>query len=455
MNANVLVTNAGRSVAKRDSNGPRNDSDQRYAQIQLVALMATILVLGLAYAPNFYLLASVWLVDPNYSHGWLVFPIALVILWQRVTAPESEPSPSAIPRPWLGWCSLATILAVRALAYEGSFQWLESATILPAIACLVWSFGSWPLLRRAWPAIAFLVFMLPLPDAVNNWIALPLQETAATGSCFLLQLSGLWSIQEGNVINLRTASGLMEKLDVAAACNGLKMLMTLTATITATIILVPLPTWKRIVLMVSVVPIALISNITRIVATGFCYYLLTGGCGLQLMSSVKDVSEIPTKGKELIIVATVDNVLHFRMFGGDGTLVVETDEKKLAKQAPQIEVFRKQLVDLQPPHELTASEKDRAITTVTSIVGHTLSGSKGKAWAHDITGWLMMPMALLLVGLELATLSWLVPTEDESDDDDGKLILKQLSHENPRRIIPKKGQDPRQIIPKKGQDPEV
>ena len=132
---------------------------------------------------------------------------------------------------------------------------------------------------------------------------------------------------------------------MAAACNGLKMLMTLAATITATIILVPLPTWKRIVLLVSVVPIALISNITRIVATGCCYYWI-------------DRAELPRRG-------------------------------------------------------------------------HT-----------TVSGWLMMPLALLLVGLELAILSWLVPTEDESDDDDRKLILKQLNA-NTRKVIPnKKGQDP-------------
>ena len=305
--------------------------------------MATILALGLAYEPNFYWLGSIWNVNPNYTHGWLVIPIALVILWQRLTTPESEPSPSAISRPWLGWCFLAAILAVRAFAYEGNFSWLETATILPAIACLVWSFGSWPLLRRVWPAIAFLVFMLPLPETINNGIALPLQQIAAAGSSFLLQLSGLWAIREGNIINLRTAHEGMERLDVAAACNGLKMLMTLTATITATIILVPLPTWKRIVLLVSIVPIALVSNMIRIVATGFCYYLIEG----------------PT----------------------------------------------------------------------------------AKAWAHDVSGWLMMPMALVLVGLELGILSWLVPTEAEPDDDERKSMLSLLS-EKSRGTVPKKGRDP-------------
>ena len=43
-------------------------------------------------------------------------------------------------------------------------------------------------------------------------------------ACFLLRLSGLWVMPEGNVILVGT-----EKLEVAAACNGLSMLMSLAA----------------------------------------------------------------------------------------------------------------------------------------------------------------------------------------------------------------------------------
>ena len=94
-------------------------------------------------------------------------------------------------------------------------------------------------------------------------------------------------------------------------------------------------------------------------------------CDLQLMPSVKHVCLIPRWGKDLIIVAAVDNVLHFRMFDGDGKSVVDIDEKRLAVPARQIEGVRKDLVGLWPPHDLTASEKDRVITAVTSIVGYT------------------------------------------------------------------------------------
>jgi acyl-CoA synthetase (AMP-forming)/AMP-acid ligase II len=94
------------------------------------------------------------------------------------------------------------------------------------------------------------------------------------------------------------------------------------------------------------------------------------GCDLRLMSSVTEVSDIPTEGKDLIIVVALDNVLHFRLFDGDGKVVVDTDEKLLTEQVQQIEDLRKQLVSLWPPHELAGSEKRQVITAVTSIVGH-------------------------------------------------------------------------------------
>ena len=92
---------------------------------------------------------------------------------------------------------------------------------------------------------------------------------------------------------------------------------------------------------------------------------------LRLMSSLNDVSGIPTEGKNLIIVAAVNNVLHFRIFDDDGKVVVDTDEKRLTEQVRQIEDLRERLKSLWPPYELTTIDKGRVITAVTSIVDHT------------------------------------------------------------------------------------
>jgi hypothetical protein len=125
------------------------------------------------------------------------------------------------------------------------------------------------------------------------------------------------------------------------------------------------------------------------------------GIDLRLMSSLNDVCGIPTEGKNLIIVAAVNSVLHFRIFDGDGKVVVDTDEKRLTEQARQIEDLRKQLESLWPPHVLTRSDKGRVITAVTSIVGHTrpyyfnLLGPNFSGSQHSLkqalTEWLAQP----------------------------------------------------------------
>jgi hypothetical protein len=93
------------------------------------------------------------------------------------------------------------------------------------------------------------------------------------------------------------------------------------------------------------------------------------GFDLRLMSSVNDVSDMPTDGKNLIIVADVQNVLHFRIFDADGKRVVDTDENQLPDKAPQIAELKSLLSDLWGVPPLSQSDKDRVITAVTSIVG--------------------------------------------------------------------------------------
>jgi hypothetical protein len=95
------------------------------------------------------------------------------------------------------------------------------------------------------------------------------------------------------------------------------------------------------------------------------------GYDLRLMPSLNDVNDIPKTGKSQIIVAVANDVVQFRIFNGDGTMVVDTDQNKLEAPKKQIEEFKQQLKSVGPPHELTESEKSQLITAVTSIAGHT------------------------------------------------------------------------------------
>jgi PhoPQ-activated pathogenicity-related protein len=92
------------------------------------------------------------------------------------------------------------------------------------------------------------------------------------------------------------------------------------------------------------------------------------GYDLLLSPTVRDESEMPATGKDLIIVAAIDNVLHFRMFDEDGKRVVDTDERKLTTQSRKIAELRTRLVSLGPARPLTESEKSQITTAVTAIL---------------------------------------------------------------------------------------
>ena len=95
------------------------------------------------------------------------------------------------------------------------------------------------------------------------------------------------------------------------------------------------------------------------------------GYDLQWIAAADNATKVPGEGKNLVVVADVNNVLHFRFFDGDGRRVVNTNEKKLSDKANQIESLRKQLERLKPPHRLTGIDKAPVISAVTAIVGRT------------------------------------------------------------------------------------
>jgi exosortase len=172
--------------------------------------------------------------------------------------------------------------------------------------------------------------MLPLPPSINALLARPLQNWATIGSVALLQLCGMPVVSEGNVIVIGSTP-----LEVARACNGLSMLLSFVTLIAATVILVRRSAVERLVLLLSAVPIALVSNILRIAATAVCY--------------------------------------------------------------------------------------------------HQLGEKAGDKIAHDLAGYAMMPVALLLVWLELSLMSWLVLEEDVEEVDTTAILRKGRGGESPAR----------------------
>jgi len=243
-------------------------SIQPPARRDLAGLLAAVAVgaaLAVSYFSSFRALVGKWGQDPNYSHGFFVIPIALYILWERRELLDLD----RVRSRWFFFIPLMAVLWTRIPLHQRNLPWVEEMTIPAVAGALALAVGGFHFFWWALPAVLFLGFMIPLPPMLNAILSGPLQKMATTGSIFLLQLTGLPAINEGNVILV----GEGKPLEVARACNGLSMLLSFATLITATAILCRRPILDKVILMLSIVPIAIMANIVRITITAYFFQM--------------------------------------------------------------------------------------------------------------------------------------------------------------------------------------
>ena len=173
-------------VPDDDEIGPGTPTSSPWPRItpaRAVCLVAVLVALGWSFEPNLIWFYQTWVREPDYTHGFLVGPIALVILWYRW--PRAEAGAEAVPIiPWWpGWLLVAAPLLVRPMFLERGMHWMEAATLLPVLVGLALTSLGWRIMLRIWPAFAFLIFLYPLPPQINSTLSQPLQSLATTFAC--------------------------------------------------------------------------------------------------------------------------------------------------------------------------------------------------------------------------------------------------------------------------------
>lgn len=221
------------------------------------ALLTALIVW--AYWPALGEMANKWQTDPQYSHGYLVplFAAGLAVWrWKKLDRAGCRTD-------WRGLIPLA----VGAAAYvAGGYLYLDSLAglaLIPTLLGVVLLVGGPAALRWAWPMVAFLVFMVPLPFSVEHALGRPLQGVATRGSTWVLQTLGLPAVSEGNTILLEHG-----RIAVVEACSGLSMLLTFAAMTTGMAMVIDRPLTDRVVIVLSTIPLALAANIVRISGNG-------------------------------------------------------------------------------------------------------------------------------------------------------------------------------------------
>jgi len=251
-----LTTDVG-TPESVDAAAARAAVEQRRAWLTTAALGAA--TVGV-FAPILYYMFIHWKVVPDYSHGFLVAPLAAYFAWERrgrLRRTPVEPS-------WWGCVPLALgtlALAIGRLGVE--LTAMRTGFVLTLIGLVILLLGRQVFRVLAFPLL-FLFLMVPLPQSLVNVIAFPLQLIAADLAVDSLHAIGIPALREGNIIHLAST-----QLFVAEACSGLRSLMALGTLAVVFAYFFRRNAVERAVIVLSAIPIAILVNAFRVGLTGY------------------------------------------------------------------------------------------------------------------------------------------------------------------------------------------
>ena len=243
-----------------------NPSDEKPQVGRWFAALSLSTLVVIMYASVLTSLARQWWDDPNYGHGFLVPLFAGYVLWSKRDQWRTLPfHPSNF-----GFAIMLFAIGLRVLGMLGAELFLTRLSLVVLISGMVlFLAGSQALRWLAFP-LGYLLFMIPLPAIVYYQLTLPLQLLASRLGAGGLVVLGIHTVREGNLLMLPNCT-----LNVVEACSGIRSLLSLLAAVVAFAYLAEPSKWKRGVLAIASIPIAIAINGLRLVATGVLSYFFT------------------------------------------------------------------------------------------------------------------------------------------------------------------------------------
>ncbi len=217
-----------------------------------------------AFWPNISDLFRMWQTSDEYSSGMLVPVMAGFLLYNRLKVDSAKPK---VFWPALLMLLFAQITRICGVLLMSAF--LERAALLIAIYSAILLILGHRVFIKHYSIMLFLVLMIPLPNSIHSIISPSLQKWATHSAVFILEMFGYNVMTEGNIINIGSTS-----VAVAEACNGLRMITAFFVTTGLISLIIHKPSWQKVVVIISTLPIALICNTVRLVITSIAFTMI-------------------------------------------------------------------------------------------------------------------------------------------------------------------------------------
>ncbi|MBK7167686.1 MAG: VPLPA-CTERM-specific exosortase XrtD [Gammaproteobacteria bacterium] len=244
-------------------------SDAQRKRLVWVITIVSLLLVGFAFSAGLSRLVDRWINDEEYGHGFLLLIVALYFLWLRIPLIRSEPW-----RP--SWHGPVIVLLAYIVFLVGQLSAIYPLVHYAALLLLLGLGISMLGLRTARHLIVpltVLLFAIPFPADIQAGLTAKLQLVSSSLGVLFIRLWGIPVFLEGNVIDLG-----VYKLQVVEACSGLRYMFSLASLGFIAACLFRAALWKRIVLVVSTLPITILMNSLRIGIVG----LLVNSHGIEM-----------------------------------------------------------------------------------------------------------------------------------------------------------------------------
>lgn len=256
---------------------------------------------ALLYVPMYLELSrTVWATDEQ-GHGPIILAVSVWLLYTKRNDLLQSPYE---PRSWWGWPLLVFALVLYALGRSQQIVMFQAASQIMVLVALLLLFRGTRALRVAWFPLFFLLFMVPLPEAVVAQVTGPLKSAVSAVATWLLYTMGYPVGRSGVVMTVGPY-----QLLVADACAGLNSMFTLEALGMLYMNLMRYTSVARnVALAILLIPTAFIANIIRVMILVMVTYHFGDEAGQGFVHSFAGLVLFLVA---LMIMLVLDRVLGF------------------------------------------------------------------------------------------------------------------------------------------------
>jgi exosortase D (VPLPA-CTERM-specific) len=226
-------------------------------QILSISLL-TLSFIG-AYFTTITGLVHAWSTNEDYSYGFLIPLISAYLVWER----RKELGFVTGSAEWTGLFPFLFFLAFGAYGILGSSPSAAQPSLPFVLLSIILLCFGWRTFKVLFFPALFLVFMIPLPNAIQTGIGVPLKLLSTKLGELFLRAVSIPVFVQGNVIDLGVT-----QLQVVDACSGLRYILPLLALGVLVAYFFEKTRWKQALLVVATIPVAVMTNGVRIGATG-------------------------------------------------------------------------------------------------------------------------------------------------------------------------------------------